>query len=219
VFYDLTSTYFEGQSRRNCGGWTTLSFPPHALLWEEQGTCGACLVAIFYAMQKLALMLPLNPVFLVTSAFLFIMAIQELQEQTVVASLRALEELSAGGTPFNVPPCPASSSNWCMRRGRPSNSTTRWMPGIDLQPASWNGGGTESWKRSRQSSKGSAMGRQIAVREPAEDCRQARSRRLTAIRRRSSPCRGGFRAIGGSTGVVCFRYRLRREFATNRSPA
>src|SRR5246500_1874655 len=26
-----------------------------------------------------------------------------------------------------------------MRRGRPSNSTTRWMPGIDLQPASWNG--------------------------------------------------------------------------------
>jgi high-affinity iron transporter len=50
------------------------------------------LVAIFYAMQKLALMLPLRPVFLVTSAFLFIMglrfvggAIQELQEQTVVS--------------------------------------------------------------------------------------------------------------------------------------
>ena len=56
--------------------------------------------------------------------------------------VRALEELGAGGT-LNVPPCPASSSNWCMRRGRPSNSTTRWMPGIDLQPASlerrWNG--------------------------------------------------------------------------------
>ena len=49
------------------------------------------LVATFYAMQKLALMLPLRPVFLVTSAFLFIIglrfvggAIQELQEQTVV---------------------------------------------------------------------------------------------------------------------------------------
>lgn len=49
------------------------------------------LAAIYYAMQKLALMLPLRPVFLVTSAFLFIMglrfvggAIQELQEQTVV---------------------------------------------------------------------------------------------------------------------------------------
>jgi high-affinity iron transporter len=50
-----------------------------------------CLAAIFYAMQKLAFMLPLRPVFLVTSAFLFVMAlrfvggaIQELQEQTVV---------------------------------------------------------------------------------------------------------------------------------------
>jgi high-affinity iron transporter len=50
-----------------------------------------CLAAIFYAMQKLALMLPLRPVFLVTSAFLFLMglrfvggALQELQEQTVV---------------------------------------------------------------------------------------------------------------------------------------
>src|SRR5262252_6684975 len=39
-----------------------------------------------------------------------------------------------------------------MRQRRPSNSTMRWMPGIDLQPANWNGGGTESWKRSRQSS-------------------------------------------------------------------
>jgi len=51
-----------------------------------------CLAAIFYAMQKLAFMLPLRPVFLVTSAFLFIMglrfigaALQELQERTVVS--------------------------------------------------------------------------------------------------------------------------------------
>ncbi len=65
---------------------------------------------------------------------------------------------------FNVPPCPASSSNWCMRRGRPSNSTTRWMPGIDLQPASWNGGGTESWKRSRQSSSGFPVSKPSAIR-------------------------------------------------------
>ena len=51
-----------------------------------------CLVAIFYAIEKLALMLPLRPVFLVTSAFLFIMglrfvgaALTELQERTVVS--------------------------------------------------------------------------------------------------------------------------------------
>jgi high-affinity iron transporter len=51
-----------------------------------------CLAAIYYAMQKLAMMLPLRPVFLVTSAFLFIMglrfvgaALQELQERTVVS--------------------------------------------------------------------------------------------------------------------------------------
>jgi len=69
-----------------------------------------CLVAIFYAMQKLALMLPLRPVFLVTSAFLFIMglrfvggAIQELQEQTVVPYTAApiphwLEQLGVNPT-------------------------------------------------------------------------------------------------------------------------
>ena len=51
-----------------------------------------CIAAIYYAMQKLAMMLPLRPVFLVTSAFLFIMglrfvgaAFQELQERTVVS--------------------------------------------------------------------------------------------------------------------------------------
>jgi high-affinity iron transporter len=51
-----------------------------------------CLAVIFYAMQKLAVILPLRPLFLVTSAFLFLMglrfvggAIQELQEQTVVS--------------------------------------------------------------------------------------------------------------------------------------
>src|SRR5262249_32354568 len=41
-----------------------------------------------------------------------------------------------------------------MRQRRPSNSTTRWMPGIDLQPASWNGGGTKSWEKKRQASNG-----------------------------------------------------------------
>src|ERR1700745_3209229 len=41
-----------------------------------------------------------------------------------------------------------------MRQRRPASSTTRWMPGIDLQPASWNGAGTKSWKKSRQSSNG-----------------------------------------------------------------
>jgi high-affinity iron transporter len=69
-----------------------------------------CLVAIFYAIEKLALMLPLRPVFLVTSAFLFIMglrfvggAIQELQEQTVVSYTAApvphwLEQLGVNPT-------------------------------------------------------------------------------------------------------------------------
>jgi high-affinity iron transporter len=76
------------------------------------GLVGAaiCLVAIFYAMQKLALMLPLRPVFLVTSAFLFIMglrfvggALQELQEQTIVPYTAApiphwLEQLGVNPT-------------------------------------------------------------------------------------------------------------------------
>jgi high-affinity iron transporter len=51
-----------------------------------------CLGVIYYVMQKSAGLLPLRPVFLVTSAFLFIMAlrfiggaIQELQEQTMVS--------------------------------------------------------------------------------------------------------------------------------------
>jgi len=69
-----------------------------------------CLVAIFYAIERLALMLPLRPVFLVTSAFLFIMglrfvggAIQELQEQTVVSYTAApvphwLEQLGVNPT-------------------------------------------------------------------------------------------------------------------------
>jgi high-affinity iron transporter len=68
------------------------------------------LVAIFYAIEKLALMLPLRPVFLVTSGFLFIMglrfiggAIQELQEQTVVSYTAApvphwLEQLGVNPT-------------------------------------------------------------------------------------------------------------------------
>jgi high-affinity iron transporter len=57
------------------------------------GLAGAAigLVAVYYAMQRLAMMLPLRPVFLVTSAFLFIMGLrfvgaglQELQERTVI---------------------------------------------------------------------------------------------------------------------------------------
>jgi high-affinity iron transporter len=70
----------------------------------------ALLVAIFYAIEKLAVMLPLRPVFLVTSAFLFLMglrfiggAIQELQEQTVVSYTAApvphwLEQLGVNPT-------------------------------------------------------------------------------------------------------------------------
>jgi high-affinity iron transporter len=69
-----------------------------------------CLAGIFYAIEKLALMLPLRPVFLVTSAFLFLMglrfiggAIQELQEQTVVSYTAApiphwLEQLGVNPT-------------------------------------------------------------------------------------------------------------------------
>jgi high-affinity iron transporter len=57
------------------------------------GLIGAalCLVVLYAAMQWLALRLPLRPVFLVTSAFLFLMglrfvggAIQELQEQVLI---------------------------------------------------------------------------------------------------------------------------------------
>jgi high-affinity iron transporter len=83
------------------GGETILLFL-HALATSSGGWsvgllsgligAGACLAVIFYAMQKLALMLPLRPLFLVTSAFLFLMglrfvggAIQELQEQTVIS--------------------------------------------------------------------------------------------------------------------------------------
>jgi high-affinity iron transporter len=70
----------------------------------------ACLVAIFYVIEKLAVMLPLRPVFLVTSAFLFLMglrfiggAIQELQERTVVPYTAApvphwLEQLGVNPT-------------------------------------------------------------------------------------------------------------------------
>lgn len=54
-------------------------------------TAAAALAALFIAMQKLALRLPLRPLFLVTSAFLFIMgvsciggAVQELQEQDLL---------------------------------------------------------------------------------------------------------------------------------------
>jgi len=88
---------------KTSGGWTFG-------LIAGLAVAAVCLVAIFYAMQKLALMLPLRPVFLVTSAFLFLMglrfvggAIQELQEQTVVPYTAApvprwLEQLGVNPT-------------------------------------------------------------------------------------------------------------------------
>lgn len=66
------------------GGWSAM------LIFGLAGAAIA-LVALYVAMQWLALRLPLRPLFLVTSAFLFVMglrfiggAIQELQEQTIV---------------------------------------------------------------------------------------------------------------------------------------
>ena len=56
------------------------------------GVATLALVAVFVAMQWLALRLPLRPMFLVTSAFLFVMALkmvgaafQELQEQAMIS--------------------------------------------------------------------------------------------------------------------------------------
>lgn len=66
------------------GGWTVMLLA---------GLAGASigLIVLYAAMQWLALRLPLRPLFLITSAFLFVMglrfiggAIQELQEQTIV---------------------------------------------------------------------------------------------------------------------------------------
>lgn len=66
------------------GGWT-------ASLFAGLGLATVALVAVFVAMQWLAMRLPLRPIFLVTSAFLFLIAIklvgeaiQELQEQLIV---------------------------------------------------------------------------------------------------------------------------------------
>jgi high-affinity iron transporter len=68
------------------------------------------LAVIYYVMQKSAGLLPLRPVFLVTSAFLFVMAlrfvggaIQELQEQTILPYTAApiphwLEQLGVNPT-------------------------------------------------------------------------------------------------------------------------
>jgi high-affinity iron transporter len=81
------------------GGETVLFL--HALARSNGGWAGgfsvglavafACMIAIYLAMQWLALRIPLRPIFLLTSAFLFLMglrfiggAIQELQEQTLV---------------------------------------------------------------------------------------------------------------------------------------
>ena len=67
------------------GGWSV------GLLGGLAGAA-ALLVAFFYAMQWLALRLPLRPVFLATSAMLFVMglrfigaAMQELQEQMLLS--------------------------------------------------------------------------------------------------------------------------------------
>ena len=69
---------------RTGGGWSLGIF-------AGLGVAVLCLIALFAAMQWLALRLPLRPIFLVTSAFLFVMglkfigeAIQELQEQVLV---------------------------------------------------------------------------------------------------------------------------------------
>src|SRR5215472_489550 len=51
-----------------------------------------------------------------------------------------------------------------MKQRRPSNSTMRWMLAIGLQPASWSGGGTKSWKKSRQSSNGFPVWMHNAIR-------------------------------------------------------
>ena len=66
------------------GGWNS------SLIAGLLAACGA-LGGIYWAMQLLALRIPLRPLFMATSAFLFIMglrfiggAIQELQEQTLV---------------------------------------------------------------------------------------------------------------------------------------
>ena len=109
------------------------------------GLVGAalCLAVIFYAMQKLALMLPLRPVFLVTSAFLFIMglrfvgaALQELQERTVVSFTPAaipnwLEALGVnpsweaiGAQLVIAAIAVASTAALRMRRPNPRNNAT-----------------------------------------------------------------------------------------------
>lgn len=69
---------------RTSGGWSLGIF-------AGLGAAVLCLIVLFVAMQWLALRLPLRPIFLVTSAFLFVMglkfvggAVQELQEQVLV---------------------------------------------------------------------------------------------------------------------------------------
>ncbi|MCJ2058211.1 FTR1 family protein [Methylobacterium sp. J-048] len=70
---------------RTVGGWD-------GSLFGGLGAAALALVALFVAMQWLALRLPLRPIFVLTSAFLFLMglklvgaAIQELQEQGLVS--------------------------------------------------------------------------------------------------------------------------------------
>ncbi|MDP4025659.1 FTR1 family protein [Methylobacterium sp. NEAU 140] len=69
---------------RTAGGWS-------AALLGGLGVAAVVLAAVYVAMQWLAVRLPLRPMFLITSAFLFVMglrlvgaAIQEFQEQVLV---------------------------------------------------------------------------------------------------------------------------------------
>jgi len=86
VFREGAETILFVQALANSsGGWSA------GLLGGLAGAA-ALLVALFYAMQWLALRLPLRPVFLATSALLFVMglrfigaAMQELQEQTILS--------------------------------------------------------------------------------------------------------------------------------------
>src|SRR5215469_12132528 len=81
----------------------------------------------------------------------------------VEASLRALEELSAGGAAQRAA-LSRKLEQLVYEAKKAFEQYERWMPGIDLQPASWNGGGTKNWKKSRQSSNGFPVSMHSATR-------------------------------------------------------
>ncbi len=83
-----------------------------ASLFAGLGVAALALVAMFIAMQWLALRLPLRPMFLITSAFLFVMglrmvgqAFQEVQEQQLVS-------YSTEGVPAFVSEWGLSNGSW-----------------------------------------------------------------------------------------------------------